>query len=168
VISAEKFLELAESLIRLERNRPRQATLRRAISTAYYAVFHLLVTDYTALFSSDPNVQSMLGRTIKHNDIDASARDFNRVSFKLPSSLDNSGITNSNELIAVANAFIELQEHRHDADYDLALSYTRDEAQLIVNIARTSFTNWRIARTTPAATIFLACFQLKKSWDVKR
>ena len=37
------LLEQAEHLARREKQRPKQASLRRAISTAYYALFHLLV-----------------------------------------------------------------------------------------------------------------------------
>lgn len=35
--------DVARSLARLDEEPPRQATLRRAVSTAYYALFHLLI-----------------------------------------------------------------------------------------------------------------------------
>jgi hypothetical protein len=44
---AEHLLEQAEHLAKRERNRPRQASLRRAVSTAYYALFHLLIHEAT-------------------------------------------------------------------------------------------------------------------------
>jgi len=41
----EGLLEQAQHLARREPKRPRQASLRRAISTAYYALFHLLISE---------------------------------------------------------------------------------------------------------------------------
>ena len=39
----EGLLEQAQHLVKREPKRPKQASLRRAISTAYYALFHLLI-----------------------------------------------------------------------------------------------------------------------------
>ncbi len=39
----DDLLEQANHLARRERGRPRQASLRRAVSSAYYALFHLLI-----------------------------------------------------------------------------------------------------------------------------
>ncbi|MGO9228583.1 MAG: hypothetical protein ACLQKA_05140, partial [Bryobacteraceae bacterium] len=41
---ADDLLEQSRHLAQRERKRPRQASLSRAISTAYYALFHLLTT----------------------------------------------------------------------------------------------------------------------------
>ena len=72
------------------------------------------------------------------------------------------------ELIELSKAFIRLQDERHDADYDLSLTYSRNEADAIVSLAEQAFKDWTAVRTTPAAAIFLACFQLKKAWDTER
>jgi len=42
---AKDLLEQANHLARREQRKPKQARLRRAVSTAYYAVFHLLVAE---------------------------------------------------------------------------------------------------------------------------
>jgi hypothetical protein len=42
---AEDLLEQAYHLARRERTKLKQASLRRAVSTAYYALFHLLIRD---------------------------------------------------------------------------------------------------------------------------
>jgi hypothetical protein len=39
------LIEQAQHLAKREPNRPRQASLRRAVSTAYYALFHMLISD---------------------------------------------------------------------------------------------------------------------------
>jgi hypothetical protein len=54
----EHLLEQAKHLARRERTRPRQASLRRAISAAYYALFHLLIRD--AVRQLGPNLNEDL------------------------------------------------------------------------------------------------------------
>ena len=39
----ENLLVHAEALVTMDRTKPRQANLRRAVSAAYYALFHLLI-----------------------------------------------------------------------------------------------------------------------------
>jgi hypothetical protein len=51
---AHDLLEQARFLVGRERRKPKQASLRRAVSTAYYAAFHLLGTD-AASQASPPN-----------------------------------------------------------------------------------------------------------------
>ena len=41
----EDLLEQAKHLASRERTKPKQASLRRAVSTAYYALFHLLISE---------------------------------------------------------------------------------------------------------------------------
>lgn len=46
------LLAQARSLLRREPRRPKQASLRRAVSTAYYALFHLLIHEATRMLVS--------------------------------------------------------------------------------------------------------------------
>jgi hypothetical protein len=46
--SADDSLKDAHHLAARGGNNPTQSTLRRAVSTAYYALFHLLITDFTS------------------------------------------------------------------------------------------------------------------------
>ena len=41
----EDLIDLAGSIAALDKKKPKQAHLRRAVSTAYYAVFHYLVDE---------------------------------------------------------------------------------------------------------------------------
>lgn len=68
----------------------------------------------------------------------------------------------------MARAFTALQDERNNSDYDVSLTYTRAEAARFVAVAQLAFKNWAVARKTPGARIFLACFQLKKVWNEKR
>jgi hypothetical protein len=45
------LLAQARRLVSLDPRRPRQASLRRAISTAYYALFHLLISEASAMLN---------------------------------------------------------------------------------------------------------------------
>src|ERR1035438_5650076 len=64
---AEDLLEQAYHLARRERTKPRQASLRRAISTAYYALFHLLIREATGNWKRDVQ-RARLARTFEQVD----------------------------------------------------------------------------------------------------
>ena len=48
---AEDLLKQAFLLVHREPKNPRQASLRRSVSTAYYALFHLLIQETSANWS---------------------------------------------------------------------------------------------------------------------
>ena len=58
-------------------------------------------------------------------------------------------------LADVANAFIELQEARHDADYNRARRFTRQETLDLVEQADQAFQDWSEVRSTLQADTFL-------------
>ena len=58
-------------------------------------------------------------------------------------------------LSAVALAFVELQQARHEADYDHLRVYTRPNARDIVQRTEQAFRLWRTVKGTPAADIYL-------------
>jgi hypothetical protein len=59
------------------------------------------------------------------------------------------------ELRVVATAFFDLQEARHQADYDNAKTWTPTDAQRQIAVAQSAFENWRKIRTDPAANEYL-------------
>jgi hypothetical protein len=59
------LLQQAEHLARLEPRRPRQASLRRAISTAYYALFHLLIHEATLRVGRNPVLRQKFSRAFE-------------------------------------------------------------------------------------------------------
>jgi hypothetical protein len=56
------LLDQADLLASKERRRPKQVSLRRAISTAYYALFHLLIEDAANALSPPCRRQLQLHR----------------------------------------------------------------------------------------------------------
>src|SRR5580704_5206468 len=59
------LLEQAYHLANREPKRPKQASLRRAVSTAYYALFHLLITETTKNWKR-PTERYTLARMFEH------------------------------------------------------------------------------------------------------
>jgi hypothetical protein len=59
------------------------------------------------------------------------------------------------ELKDVAKTFFDLQESRHQADYDNGKTWTTGDVRERVALAQTAFQNWRKIRTDAAANEYL-------------
>jgi hypothetical protein len=64
----------------------------------------------------------------------------------------------------VANAFVELQDARHDADYNLSTIFTRLEVLQKIDLAEQAFRAWRPIRSEPNTSVFLAALLLQQQW----
>ena len=163
---ADDLLEHARHLARREPTRPRQASLRRAVSAAYYALFHLLAAEGVRMVSPSrpPGLRAQVGRAFAHADMRSVCRQF-------------AGLVGLSEqlrplvsqpiepgLISVARSFLEAQAARHAADYDVAQSFTRLDVLEMIGNVQSAFENWERARTTPNATVFLTALLLHRQW----
>ncbi len=74
----------------------------------------------------------------------------------------------STDLQAIARIFIELQEARHSADYDLSWKITRSEAEQYIAMANTAFQAWSRIASTAEANIFILSLLLWKNWEKDR
>src|SRR5271157_5380665 len=63
------LLEQAKRLAQLDPRRPKQANLRRAISSAYYALFHLLAWEASAVYAVEPGMAARINRTLNHAEM---------------------------------------------------------------------------------------------------
>src|SRR5258708_37751118 len=61
----EDLLQQAYDLANKEPTNPKQASLRRAVSTAYYALFHLLIDEAVSKWAIERQ-RSILARTFEH------------------------------------------------------------------------------------------------------
>ena len=101
---------------------PRQADLRRAISAAYYAVFHAVATEaadqFVAATQRDTPRYQQVYRSIEHRRLRSVCEDLVKSTppARYARYLPYSGL--DSDLVAVANAVNELQERRNLADYD--------------------------------------------------
>jgi hypothetical protein len=66
-----------------------------------------------------------------------------------------SGLKIPNELQRLARLFSNLQEMRHEADYDLTLQLKRQDVTAIVESVQDAMSEWRQIRNDPCARLFL-------------
>lgn len=161
----DSLLEQARHLTDRERGpgRPRQASLRRAISAAYYALFHFLVggacSQVVGVAADRRAVRALLARAFKHSEMREACRQIIRLSaagqpfrgFQIPV-----------ELVEVARTLCDAQEERHSADYDLSASYTRDDVNVLLGQVDQAIGNWVNIRDQPVANLFLLHLLLHK------
>jgi uncharacterized protein (UPF0332 family) len=134
---ADDLLEQSRHLAKRERNRPRQASLRRAISTAYYALFHLLTTASVSNWKVVRQRPS-LARAFEH-------RKMNSVCAKISREQSSNRAPTSGQLLkTIATTFVALQQHRHDADYDNSKKWARTEVLAQIDSVQTAFDSWNL------------------------
>jgi len=159
------LLEQAAFLAGRESARPKQASLRRAISAAYYALFHLLASEAACLAApaNPPNLRAQVQRALAHADMKDSCA---AITNAKPSAVfvQLAGVP-SHHLVRVATAFIQLQEARHKADYDVSITFQRTEVKLLVRQCGLAFTAWHAVRGTDEANVFLASLLSHKRWN---
>lgn len=158
------LLAQADRLAHADKKRPKQANLRRAVSSAYYALFHLLVDQGSRFLISGPKREALrhqLMRSFDHAQMKRAAQAFSTASPGQNPWRAAVGGTLSASLMAVAHAFVALQEARHEADYDLARAFTRGEAEAFVSRVHTAFADWDVAAGSPEADAFLVALLVK-------
>ena len=133
---------------------PRQANLRRAVSTAYYALFHFLGEEGTKLIIGTAHDRTKLrqfaGRSLIHGKMKNVCEEFIKGTPKsdlLKPFWSRLRVTASADIKTIAEAFINLQELRHSADYDLAHAFTRQDAETAADQAKDAMDAWNRVRT---------------------
>lgn len=125
---------------------PRPAAIRRAISAAYYAVFHELTAAAArrtvGADSGRERDRHEATRWYSHHDVRVvstwvSAQADGQ---RLPKSIEPLLDSPLPELIDFARDVIRLQEARVNADYDYTATFTADDARHLVGIARLALT----------------------------
>lgn len=152
------LLDQAEHLAKKEPGRPKQASLRRAASAAYYALFHLLVNEAVLALVRGPSpdeLRNLLRRAFDHGEMKSVCTAFSGGTLPLNLAATLSGPVPA-DLRRVADAFLELQQARHEADYNLSRSFTRNNVQGLIAKARDAFHRWEAVRTSEAARLYLA------------
>jgi len=147
---------------------PDQAALRRAVSSSYYALFHQIKADAVKLIA--PNVPEAINHRIQRWFDHAEMR---RVCAKfLNDKLDQPllgliGSVTPKELQQVCRTFIELQDARHRADYDLGYSLTPKECFQFIDGSAAAIGTWRDINDSAEANIFILSLLMWKNWEDK-
>jgi len=155
---ATDLLEQAYHLARREPKRPRQASLRRAVSTSYYALFHFLISEATLNWRQSSQ-RAALGRYFQHGSMakasDKQKADCNKFLSSNPPlapGLDTDCMTG---LRTVSFAFYQAYQQRQTADYDTAKQWTRTEALAIIDSVDAAFKAWPDIRNHKFAQNYL-------------
>lgn len=161
----DDLLEQATHLAQLDYRRPKQASLRRAVSGAYYALFHLLVAEGTRNVRPSA-VRHHVRRVFEHSSMKTVCKAWAIGKLDSISESTRALVTPpiEPELKAVALAFVNLQEARHAADYDLSRPLDRVEALAHIEQARQAFADWRTIRLKRNAGVFLAALLFENRW----
>ena len=138
---AKALLAVANGLVGSKRKgAPNQASLRRAVSTAYYALFHALVAKGADTLVGKTKRKtprySLVYRAFEHARMRQGCEAIDKS--VLPSRVQTAlGIASaSQELRDVAVVFVTLQKRRHWADYSATGAITRADAHDLVDQAR--------------------------------
>jgi uncharacterized protein (UPF0332 family) len=147
-IDPNKLLEAARELVNHQEGpgRPKPVYLRRAVSSAYYALFHCICKKAAChlLGSASTDEQLCLARSFNHAAIKTTC-EWITGSARAP---EHAGVIvkslSSSSIVDVALAFCALQEARHKADYDhlsplpkeTALGYIQDAERAMRSLSR--------------------------------
>lgn len=153
---ADDLLELAQQLANMEPANPRQACLRRAVSTAYYALFHLLIYEATLNWGR-AELRPELGRVFGHGKMKTASverRSELEAHFKKnpPQSRE---LDVFKHLHTVVHTFIQVQHRREEADYDTGKEWTQTDVLAQIDAVGAAFESWKAIREEPVAQAYL-------------
>ncbi len=160
---SEDLLVQAEKLLRADPRRPKQVNLRRAVSSAYYGLFHFLIEEATTMIvGASPTqkpLRQLVGRGFSHTAMKEASAEFIKATPKdlLKPFWTLYGVSSSIPSRKLARQFAELQQARHRADYDLSSPFTQSEAENLVKNARAAVAEWQsLKKNQPELARFYA------------
>jgi hypothetical protein len=162
----EDLFSQAVSLARLDLKRPKQANLRRAVSSTYYAVFHYLVHEACCVQFGTQHAQApyrfVLGRAFAHTVMKQACVSFAGGTLKDSATKGLPRNPQGKYLILkaiqdMASMFVHLQEHRHLADYDRSESYRRSDVLSLIKQAQARVAQFSALGPSDDKRFFLAC-----------
>lgn len=162
-MNPDDLLAIAESLasgrVGSQRGRPRQAELKRAVSAAYYALFHALANDCANLLvggrasTRTRQAWKQTYRALDHGRVRRQCTDrrSKRVLVRFPQEIQD-----------FADQFVRMQGLRHLADYDPFQNFLRAEVSALIEDTATAIADWRQAdRADRRAFAIFAQFDLR-------
>jgi hypothetical protein len=132
------------------------------LSNAYYALFHFLIDESCRIWigSGLPGTvfRTTLARAFEHGQMAEAARAFNLPTLAahlFKGKFATMGLVVPPELREVARTFLELQEQRHYADYDLTLRFNRHDVLSLCDNVEQATANWEEVHHEPIARLFI-------------
>lgn len=152
----DDLLALAQDIADLPFTGHRQANIRRAISTAYYALFHLLISEATLNWSR-PELRPTLARFFDHGPMNKASvsKESELNSYFKENPPESSERTAAEHLRTVAKTFVQAQQRRIDADYNLGKEVDETEMLTQLETVSAAFKSWNTIRDDSNAQAYL-------------
>jgi hypothetical protein len=161
--NVEHLLEQADRLIAPSgRGAPRQVDLRRAISNAYYALFHAVsiagADQFVGRARQSEQQYALVYRSVEHRALRQLCEDLGKTTLpaKYEPYIPRQGLGVG--IGAFALAVVDLQAKRHSADYDPMIRLTAPDAQMAIRTARRALALFNIARRSRMVFLMLLLF----------
>jgi hypothetical protein len=151
------LLSLARYLVDRNPGAPIEADLRRGVSTAYYALFHLLVEEAIARIVAHPTLRSRVARSLSHDKMKQVCQKYAdpKVDPITGEMKTKSGLVVNTQLKDIAFAFVASQYARQQADYDTGTPLRQADADIQTMTVEVAFLDWNSIRADPSAGVFL-------------
>lgn len=164
---ASDLISQAGFLATRERGKPKQASLRRSVSTAYYALFHFLVDAackrvFGAGAAQRP-IRDLAARAFVHGKMQTLCKEFTRpvpASELLKPFWLDLNVAGCPDMADLAEIFCSLQRERHEADYNISRRITREDAMVACLSAKEGMVRWALVEKTRPAIADLFCAAL--------
>src|SRR5437762_381174 len=113
-IIPQNLLHLARELIDRNPGAPIEEDLRRGVSTAYYALFHLLVQEAMARIVADVTLRARVARSLQHEKMKSVCQEYAGATRDPHTGqlTTKPGYTITTQLRDVSHAFVALQSAR--------------------------------------------------------
>jgi uncharacterized protein (UPF0332 family) len=123
----------ARKLANASPKKPRQADLKRSISTSYYALFHAMAKDASDMLvgvgpDRPDKAWTHTYRALQHGDAKSACKEVRNLNFP-------------DTIKSCADSFVTLQQKRHDADYDPDCRVLRADALEAIQEAEDAIRN---------------------------
>lgn len=160
---SRSLVSQASRLLEKRQGRPNSADVRRAVSNAYYALFHHITDGAIDLLlgkSVDLVVRGYFSRSFNHGTMKnvcekvekGASPDRNKAIIEsLP------GKRFSGPIIEIAKNFVILQKARHDADYAINYNYRLVDAKSELNMAIATITSFELAKQNSPDELLKFC-----------
>jgi uncharacterized protein (UPF0332 family) len=129
---------------------PKQVDLRRAVSAAYYGLFHMLTTEAAQNWRHQSQ-RDRFARMFDHGRMKTCS---SRVSSR-PLPADPAEIPIATNLKLVADSFVKLQQARHTADYENSHVWSRTQVWDVISEAEDAMAAWSNIREKEIAQDYL-------------
>lgn len=160
------LLKQARELAERDANKPIEVNLRRAVSAAYYGLFHFLVDRACRVIVGGRRDQlayrQLLARAFKHEEMKKACDSLSAGTLK-PGVERVLGKQWAEQFKSIASTFIELQLKRNLADYDLSHRFTRSDVLQVVSDAEKAVEEFGQLEDSNEKRFFLTCLLLWNS-----